>query len=308
MTTSGFLARLRPAGLSSTALGILLMLLGMFLFSLNDAIGKWLVATYSVGQVLLIRSLAALAVLGPVLCRFGLARLVSVERPRMQAARVAFSTGEVVCFYWAVTYLPLADVMTFWMAAPICVAAAAPLVLGERVGLWRWGAIGAGFLGVLIALEPFSAGQDRGGAVLVALLGMACFAAMILTGRQLRGTPDTTLVFWQICGALVAGLLLSPWDWTGPTALDFALLGLLGVVAMLAHVCVNRALKLAPAAHVAPFQYTLLPWAVVLGWLFFGDLPRLGMFLGALIIVGAGLVIFLRENAGEPRPADPQGA
>lgn len=287
----------RLAGLSPSALGILLILLGMFMFSLNDAIGKWLVATYSVGQVLLIRSAVALAVLSPVLWRFGLPQLFSVERPRMQAARVAFSTGEVVCFYWAVTYLPLADVMTFWMAAPICVAVAAPLLLGEQVGPWRWGAIAAGFLGVLIALEPFAAGPSRGGAVLVALLGTACFAAMVLTGRQLRGTPDTTLVFWQICGALLAGLVLSPWDWVPPTAPDFALLGLLGVVAMLAHVCVNRALKLAPAAHVAPFQYTLLPWAVVLGWLFFGDLPRAGMVVGALIIMGAGLVIFVRENA-----------
>ena len=297
MTSPASPASSRLAGLSPSALGILLMLLGMFMFSLNDAIGKWLVATYSVGQVLLIRSAVALAVLGPILWRFGLPRLLSVERPRMQAARVAFSTGEVVCFYWAVTYLPLADVMTFWMAAPICVAVAAPLLLGERVGPWRWGAIAAGFLGVLIALEPFAAGPSRGGAVLVALLGTACFAAMVLTGRQLRGTPDTTLVFWQICGALLAGLVMSPWDWVPPTAPDFALLGLLGVVAMLAHVCVNRALKLAPAAHVAPFQYTLLPWAVVLGWLFFGDLPRAGMVVGALIIMGAGLVIFVRENA-----------
>lgn len=297
MTAPDSPASSRLAGLSPSALGILLMLLGMFMFSLNDAIGKWLVATYSVGQVLLIRSAVALAVLGPVLWRFGLPRLLSVERPRMQAARVAFSTGEVVCFYWAVTYLPLADVMTFWMAAPICVAVSAPLLLGERVGPWRWGAIAAGFVGVLIALEPFAAGPSRGGAVFVALLGTCCFAAMVLTGRQLRGTPDTTLVFWQICGALLAGLVMSPWDWVPPTAPDFALLGLLGVVAMLAHVCVNRALKLAPAAHVAPFQYTLLPWAVVLGWLFFGDLPRAGMVVGAMIIMGAGLVIFVRENA-----------
>jgi drug/metabolite transporter (DMT)-like permease len=285
------------AGLSPLALGILLMLLGMFLFSLNDAIGKWLVATYSVGQVLLVRSLAALVVLGPVLWRCGPTRLLSLERPRLQAVRVAFSTGEVVCFYWAVTYLPLADAMTFWMAAPICVAAASPFLLGERVGPWRWGAIGAGFVGVLVALEPFGADGDRGGAVFVALLGMVCFAAMMLTGRQLRGTPDVTLVFWQMAGALGAGLLLAPWDWVTPTGPDYALLGLLGVVAMLAHLCVNRALKLAPAALVVPFQYTLLPWAVVLGWLFFGDVPGVGMLVGALVIVGAGLTIFVRENA-----------
>lgn len=301
MTSPASLARPRRAGLSPAALGILLMLAGMFLFSLNDAIGKWLVATYSVGQVLLIRSAVALLVLGPVLWRWGLRPLVAVERPGLQAARVAFSTGEVICFYWAVTHLPLADVMTFWMAAPLCVAAAAPLLLGERVGLGRWAATGAGFAGVLIALEPFGAGAGPGWAVLVALAGMGCFAAMVLTGRQLRGTPDTTLVFWQICGALLAGLLIAPWAWVPPSPPDLALLGLLGVVAMLAHVCVNRALKLAPAAMVAPFQYTLLPWAVLLGWLFFGDMPRAAMLLGASVIVAAGLLSLLHEASGERR-------
>lgn len=290
-------ARSRRAGLSPAALGIALMLLGMFLFSLNDAIGKWLVATYSVGQVLLIRSVAALLVLAPFLWHWGFRPLVSLERPRLQAARVVFSTGEVICFYWAVTHLPLADVMTFWMAAPLCVAAAAPLLLGERVGPWRWTATAAGFLGVLLALEPFGEGPGTGGAVAVALVGMGCFAAMVLTGRQLRGTPDTALVFWQICGALLAGAVLAPWAWVRPSPPDLLLLGLLGVVAMLAHVCVNRALKLAPAALVAPFQYTLLPWAVLLGWLFFGDVPRLAMLLGASVIVAAGLLIVLRERS-----------
>ena len=284
------------AGLSPAALGIALMLLGMFLFSLNDALGKWLVATYSVGQVLLIRSAVALAVLGPVLWRWGLPRLIAVERPGLQAVRVALSTGEVVCFYGAVSYLPLADTMTFWMAAPILVAAAAPLLLGERVGVWRWAAIAAGFGGVLIALQPFGARPGQSVAVLIALVGTGCFAAMVLTGRQLRGTPDTTLVFWQLCGSLAAGLALAPWNWTAPSGLDLGLLGLLGVVAMLAHVCVNRALKLGDAALMAPFQYTLLPWAVILGWLFFGDVPHSAMLLGGGVIVAAGLVIVARER------------
>ena len=292
-------ARPRRVALSPAALGILLMLAGMFLFSLNDAIGKWLVATYSVGQVLLIRSAMALLVLAPFLWRWGVRSLAEVERPRTQVARVVFSTGEVICFYWAVTYLPLADVMTFWMAAPLCVAATAPFLLGEHVGLWRWAATGAGFLGVLVALEPFGESPGQGGAVIVALVGMACFAAMMVTGRQLRGTPDTTLVFWQTCGSLLAGILLAPLAWTSPTGPDFALLGLLGVVALLAHVCVNRALKLAPAPLVAPFQYTLLPWAVVLGWLFFGDVPRVAMLIGAAIIMAAGLMILVRERSVE---------
>jgi drug/metabolite transporter (DMT)-like permease len=292
----------------ATGLAIGLMLLGMFMFTLNDAIGKWLVATYSVGQVLLIRSAFAIVVLIPFL-RGGWHMLTGIERPRLQATRVAFSTLEVFCFYFAVTSLPLADVMTFWLAAPIYVAAVSPWLLGERVGPLRWSAIVAGFAGVVVALEPFGnlsqMGPQERLAVAVAFAGTGCFALMVVTGRQLRGTPDAALVFWQITGALVAGVVLAPWGWVTPTAPDFALLGMLGVVAMAAHVCVNRALKLADAAVVAPFQYTMLPWAVLMGWLFFRDVPRPAMILGGTIIIGAGLFIFLREQALARRGGKP---
>ncbi|NAZ36201.1 DMT family transporter [Rubellimicrobium sp. CFH 75288] len=280
--------------------GILLMLLGMALFSLNDALGKWLVATHSVGQVLLIRSLAALVVLLPVLWSFGPRRLLAVERPGLQALRVAFSTAEVFCFYLAVRDLPLADVMTFWLAVPIYVAAISPLLLGERVGPVRWLAILLGFGGVLVALAP--SGEMSGTATVAALVGSACFAAMILTGRSLRGTPDTALVFWQLVGAGLAGLVAAPLAWTTPSAFDWGLLSLLGVVAMLAHLCITRALKLAPAALVAPLQYTLLPWAIVLGWLFFADLPTWPMLAGGAIIVGAGLLLLVPERRAAPAP------
>lgn len=281
--------------LPAAQLGVLLMLVGMALFSLNDAMGKWLVASYTVGQVLLIRSLAALVVLLPFLWSFGFRRLFAVERPGLQALRVLFATAEVFCFYLAVRDLPLADVMTFWLAAPIYVAAVSPFLLGERVGARRWIAIGLGFVGVLIALAP--SGAVSGTATLAAMIGSACFAAMVVTGRTLRGTPDTALVFWQLIGAGLAGAVTVPFAWSNPTTPDWALLSLLGVVAMLAHICVTRALKLADAALVAPLQYTLLPWAIVLGWLFFGDTPSPAMLLGGLIIVLAGLVLLLPGRA-----------
>ena len=282
--------------LPAARIGILMMLLGMALFALNDAMGKWLVSSHSVGQVLLIRSLAALVVLGPFLWSFGLRRLVAVERPGLQALRAAFATVEVFCFYLAVRDLPLADVMTFWLAAPIYVAALSPLILGERVGARRWLAIVLGFAGVLVALAP--SGAVSGTATAASLVGSACFAGMVMTGRTLRGTPDTALVFWQLTGALIAGALTAPFAWTQPSGLDWALLSLLGVVAMLAHICVTRALKLADAALVAPLQYTLLPWAILLGWVIFGDVPGSAMVTGGLIIVVAGLVLLLPERTG----------
>ncbi len=288
-------AKLRTAlSTPSAALGIAVMLFGIFLFALNDTIGKWLVATYSVGQVLLIRSLAALVILAPFVWRAGFTTLFRIEQPKVQATRVAFSTGEVYCFYMAVTYLPLADVMTFWMAAPIYVAALSPFLLGERVGWRRWLAIFIGFIGVIIALQPSAATLTM--PALISIIGSFAFAFMMLTGRSLRATPDVTLVFWQIVGALLLGLVVAPLTWVAPSGFDYALLALLGVVAMFAHMCINRALKLADAATVAPFQYTLLFWAVIFGYLVFADVPRPAMLAGAAIIVGAGLFIFFRSR------------
>ena len=290
-----------PATAVSTnaRLGIAVMLLAMFMFTLNDVMGKWLVATYSVGQVLLIRSLAALVILAPFLWRIGLRPLIDVERPGMQALRVVMSSAEVFCFYFAVITLPLADVMTYWLAAPIYVAAMSPFLLGERVGWRRWTAIMIGFVGVLVALQPSAATLTA--PALISILGSFCFAFMMLSGRALRGTPDTTLVFWQLLGAGVLGLAVAPFGWVTPSGFDFALLALLGLVAMVAHMCVNRALKLADAATVSPFQYTLLFWAILFGWLVFGAVPRPAMLAGAAIIVAAGLFIFLREQRAKAR-------
>lgn len=285
--------------LSPTGMGVAVMLLGMLLFALNDAMGKWLVATYSLGQVILLRSAAAIIVLLPILWRTGLAGLVNIERRGLQVARVFFSTAELFCFYFAVAALPLADVMTYWLAAPIYVAALSPFLLGEKVGWRRWTAIAIGFVGVIIALKPSSASLTP--AAFLSIAGSAAFAFMMISGRQLRNTPDTTLAFWQIIGAALAGIiavLVAPTGWVPlESGFDLTLLGLLGVIAMLAHILVNRALKLADAATVAPLQYTLLLWAVVFGWLFFGDVPQSSIIIGAALIVVSGLYIFFRENA-----------
>lgn len=280
---------------SNPRLGILVMLAGILLFALNDVLGKWLVATYSVGQVLLVRSLAALLVLSPFVIRAGgLRAMISLDRPMVQILRVVVSSAEVYFFYFAVVYLPLADAMTYWLAAPIYVAALSPLVLGEQVGWRRWTAIFIGFCGVMIALQPSTATLTP--AAIVSILGSLAFAVMLITSRLLRGTPDTALVFWQMVGAAILGLVTAPFTWVPVGATDMSLLALLGAVAMVAHVCVNRALKLGDAATVVPFQYTLLFWAIVFGWLVFGDVPKTHMLVGAVVIVGAGLFIFFREQ------------
>ncbi len=291
------------AGTSTTLAGIGLMLLGMFLFSGNDVLGKWMLATYTVGQMLLIRSLAALVLLLPLIWR-DRRSFAEAPRPWLQLLRVVLATLESVMFFWAVTYLPLADAVTFYLAGPIYVTALSAFLLGEQVGWRRWSAVLVGFAGVVIALRPSAATFTA--PALIALAGSMFFALLMITTRTLRGTSDTVLITGITSGALIFGLFTAPFGWVTPSLGDVALLALLGVVAQAAHMCVNRSLKLAPASVVVPYQYTLIVWAVVLGYLVFGDVPEAMMLVGAGIIVAAGLFIFLREQARGTDSAPPE--
>jgi S-adenosylmethionine uptake transporter len=274
--------------------GVLLFLLGAFMFSLNDAMGKWLVASFSVGQVLVIRSFGAFFILGPMIARQPISALYKVERMPLQVLRVLFATGDLALFYAAVAYLPLADVMTFYMAGPIYVAALSHFLLGERIGWRRWLAVLIGFVGVVIALRPSS--EMLAWPSVFGLVGSLSFALTLVLNRRLRATTDATLVTWQTIAGLIAGIFLSIGHWSPFNVGELLALLLLGVVACIAHLLITRSLKLAPASVLAPLQYTLLVWAVILGWLFFGDLPDAQTWIGAGIIVIAGLFIFHRGN------------
>jgi drug/metabolite transporter (DMT)-like permease len=283
----------RPRSPNLTGIG--LMLVGIFFFALNDALGKWLIATYSVGQLLLVRSVAGLVFLAPFLKREGWRAFANAPRPLIQWLRPVFATFEVACFYWALAYMPLADVMTFYLAGPIYVTAVSPLLLGEQVGWRRWLAVAVGFVGVMIALNP--AGMTLTPATMVAIAGSFSFSILMVCTRLVRGTSDIVLVTTQTVGALVFGLAAAPFTWVPLDWRDSALLALLGVTAMVAHMCVNRSLKVAPASVVVPYQYSTIVWAIILGYIFFGDVPAWPMLAGAATIIAAGFYIFIRERA-----------
>jgi S-adenosylmethionine uptake transporter len=282
--------------------GILLMLAGDFMFALNDAMGKWLVASFSVGQVVAIRSIGAFIVLGPMIARQEKSRLFRPERPWLQFWRAAATTADTACFYAAVVYLPLADVMSFYMAGPIYVAALSHFLLDEKVGWRRSLAILIGFCGVIIMLKPSSAAFSASS--IFALVGSVAFAFAIILSRKLRGTSDTTLVTWQTIGTLLVGVALAIGNWQTPNAFDLGAMLLLGIVSCIAHLLITRALKMAPASTLAPLHYTLLLWAVVFGIVFFGDVPGPRILIGAAIVVLAGMFIFHRQNVVDTVPAE----
>ena len=273
--------------------GIGLMLLSISMFSFGDALGKFMVATYSVGQLMWLRACAALLVLSPVIWQQR-AEFTRIERPWLQLLRVVLSTLEVAAFFIASVYLPLADVITYYLAAPIFVTALSGIVLGERVGWRRWTAIVIGFAGVLIALRPST--QTVSWPAMIALGGSLSFAFLMLITRSLRATPDIVLASSQFAGTFLLGAVLSPIGWVTPTVGSLGLFAVAGITSVGALICINRSLKLAPASVVVPYQYSMIVWAVIFGFAVFGDVPSLSTIVGAVIIIGAGFYIFLREQ------------
>jgi drug/metabolite transporter (DMT)-like permease len=278
---------------SARLAGIGLMLLSIFMFSFGDAMGKFMVATYSVGQLLWLRACAALLVLLPMMWKQR-AEFTRLERPWLQLLRVTLSTLEVAAFFLATVYLPLADVITYYLACPIFVTALSGLVLGERIGWRRWTAILIGFCGVLIALRPSA--QTVSWPAMIALGGSTSFAVLMLITRSLRATPDIVLASSQFTGTFLLGAVMAPFGWVAPTASSLVMFAAAGIISVAALLCVNRSLKLAPASVVVPYQYSMIVWAVIFGFAVFGDVPSWQTIVGAAIIIGAGLYIFLREQ------------
>ncbi len=271
------------------------MLVAILLFSSNDVLTKWLAGSFAVGQMVLLRSVGAFTLLSPFLLRAALAgRFRRVERPWLHALRVACGTGEVACFFLALAHMPLADVVTFWMAAPIFVGVLSAVILSEQVSPARWTAILLGFAGVVVAFWHELGASPLGAAV--ALAGSLMYAVFLTTTRALRATPDALLVGFQMAGALLLGLALAPFAWTPPSPIQWPLLLLIGVISTIGHVCVVRALRLAPASVVVPFKYLSLVFATFYGWAIFGDEPRRAMLMGAAVIVGAGLWLWWLER------------
>jgi drug/metabolite transporter (DMT)-like permease len=269
------------------------MLFGVCMFAFGDALGKVLVASYPVGELLLLRASVPLVILLALIWRQR-AMLPRLERPGLQLLRMVLSTAEVAAFFVAVVYLPLADVITYYLACPIFVTALSAIILREQVGWRRWSAVVVGFCGVLIALQPSA--QTVSWPALIALAGSFCFAGLMIVTRSLRATPDIVLAATQFAGTFSVGLILAPFAWRMPGLPDLGLFALAGCISIVALLCTNRSLKLAPASVVVPYQYSMIVWAVMFGYVVFGDVPSVATIVGAAIIIGAGLYIFIREQ------------
>jgi drug/metabolite transporter (DMT)-like permease len=276
-------------------LGIAMMLIGIAGFAVMDATIKWLTAEYPVPQVIALRSWFGLPILILLAMREGGLAALKTRRPLVHIGRYLLVLLLSLSFFWALSKMKLVDAVAIAFATPLIITALSVPLLREPVGLRRWIAIGVGFCGVLIMLRP-GMGVFQW-AALAALGSAVVYALLMITTRAFKNTESTaSLMLYPQLGISLTGLLMVQYFWVTPPLLDLALFALAGFFGSIGVLCLTHAFRMAPAATIAPFEYTALLWATLLGFLVWGELPDSITILGASIVGASGLYIIYRET------------
>jgi drug/metabolite transporter (DMT)-like permease len=267
----------------------------MMVFPLMNAIAKHLSAHLHVGQVLFMRQAFYLICLFPIAWwRYGAGALRPAQ-PVAQVFRGIFVLLGGGLFFFAIARMPIADALAVYFIFPFVITLLSPFVLGERVGIWRWSAVVTGFLGALVIIQPGGAGIGAG--TLFALAGGTSYAIALLLTRRLAVSdpPLVTATISGLVGLLVAALPM-PWVWQTPRPGDWLFFLALGAIALIGQSLVILAHTKATAAELAPYAYSEIAMAVLVGLVLFGDFPDPHVWLGIAVIVSSGIVIAWREG------------
>jgi drug/metabolite transporter (DMT)-like permease len=277
--------------------GIVTMVCGAALLTGNDAASKYLAESYPVGQVICLRQAATLFVIVPyVMLATGWSALRVTARAGQLARGLLFSASAVL-MVTSLSLLPLATVSAIAFSSPIFVALFSAPMLGERVSFPRWIAILIGFAGVLVAIQPTAESFEW---VLLIPVGTALANGLrdIVTRRLSRSETSISILFWSSVVVMLAGLTTAPFGWQPLTATAVGWFFVAGLFNAGAHFLMIEALRLGAAAVVAPFRYTGLVWAVLIGFVIWSDLPDVWVVVGGLIIIAGGVQMMRLEARG----------
>jgi len=276
--------------------GIALMMLAMLLFPLMDAVAKWLVINHiSSIQVIAMRSWMMIPVILLTLSLRGDIKRLKTRQPLMHAARGLFGFLAPFAFFTALKQLPLADATVVFFSSVFILTALSALLLKEHVGIHRWSAVVLGFLGVIIAMDPQGDGQLS--AYLLVLCSSTMYSFIFLSGKYLsKNDSAISLVFSLILMMGVVSSALLPWVWVPMSWSTLGMIALMTTIAFSAHIAFASAFSRAQVSLLAPFEYTALIWAALIGYVVWADIPSLRMWAGAAIIIGCGLYVVHRES------------
>jgi drug/metabolite transporter (DMT)-like permease len=301
--------------MTGTAGGAAILVFGLFAFSIQDVIIKHFSGDYSVLQIVFVRGLIALTLL-LLFFRVMPERIPLVsKRPLLMLCRGLFGFSSYTCYYLAVAAMPLAEVVTITFTMPLFVTAMSALILREKVGMRRWSAVVVGFVGVLIIISP--RGEFNGLAVLFAFTAALTYATQTIFTRFLGSHDhpltiafDAILIFTVVSGIITLlmfsgvisvtsnhpSLAFFGRDWFMPGGFDLLLMLVIGLIAAVGFYCLSQAYCVSEASAIAPFEFTYILWAVLFGFLFWGETPGATTFIGIFVLVSSSLYIWYRER------------
>jgi drug/metabolite transporter (DMT)-like permease len=277
--------------------GIALVLVGYFMFTVIDSCAKWLSqAGLPTTEVVFIRYAGQLILVSALFLPTRGSELLTTRRPWLEIARGLCLLSSTVANFVAILFLPLTVTASISFTMPLMVCALSIPFLGETVGWRRWLAILVGFIGVVIIVQPGTAAFQP--AALLSLIGAFFGALYLLLTRKLAGVDAATTQ--QFYAALVATACVLPfafggWVWPGDAAGWFAF-AMIGTAALVGHQVLTIAHRLAPASVLAPFAYVHIIFMTASSWLIFSQPPDVWIYVGAPIVIGSGLYIWLRER------------
>lgn len=284
-----------PVSANNRQQGILLMVAAVMFLAVSEALVKKLTQTVPFPVAGWGRFLFHFLCTLPFFLTAGRWRYVKTERVGLHALRAMAIFVGTLCFFAAITTMPLAEATSIVFATPLCVVALSALFIGERLGVAHWIAVAAGFVGVVVIIRPGPGFTDW-----VALLPLAtalCYAVFQLFTRVLSFTDHyLTIFFYTGFGSLVLLTLVVPFYWVTPSWIDWGWMFFSGAFGAMGQFLLTRAFHKAEASVISPFMYTQIVWTIALGVLLFGNFPDVVTFIGMGIIVGSGIYIWHRNR------------
>ena len=285
-----------PSGprLNKNGLGIVITLLGGICFAIQDTGIKWLTVEVAVLQILFLRSVFGILFLGSSTLISGEKIALKLKRPWLLLARTLINILSWILFFFALKYLPLATAVALFFSFPLFLAVLSMPILGELVGLRRSLAIVCGFIGVLFITNPVAGIEWPMLMMLGAALGWAIVASF--TRILGEGENTTTMLFYTLLGFVITMAIPQFWIWDTLTTDQYLMIAGVAFFGVIAQFCLTKAYAIAPPVLIAPFEYTALIWAAIIGYLVWGDVPEWNGLIGAFLIVASGIYIVHRES------------
>ena len=275
-------------------IAISFMILGMFFLSINDVTVKWLSKEYPIWEIVFFRAISGIIISIGLVMRFGIATL-KTKKPIAHTIRALSAVACVVFYFFGLKFLLVSESSALAHTAPIIATVLAVPILGEKLGMKRFFAVIFGFTGVIIILQP---GTDLFKIEsLLPIISAVFMAFSYLSLRFIMKTDSSiSIIFYYSFALLVTTIIFFPSDFIFPSLINLIPLFSLGIMGSLGHYFMSQAAKRADTAVITPFEYTAFLWAIILAYVFLGEIPNKTIIFGGILIVMSGIYIIYREK------------